>query len=79
MLIRTSKKSIVFSQDAVEVETTTEKKPETTTTEKPKEKCKENSCDHICTDEDGKVNCRCREGFRLQADKKSCKGIFYKY
>nr|XP_026486783.1 latent-transforming growth factor beta-binding protein 4-like isoform X1 [Vanessa tameamea] len=57
-----------------ELETTTEKK-ETTTTEKPKEKCKANSCDHICTDDDGKLRCSCREGFRLQPDKKSCKDI----
>nr|XP_034836918.1 fibrillin-1-like isoform X2 [Maniola hyperantus] len=61
--------------DAVEVETTTKKKAETITTDKPKEKCKANSCDHICTDDDGKVQCRCRDGFRLQADRKSCKDI----
>ncbi|XP_052745151.1 fibrillin-2 [Bicyclus anynana] len=61
--------------DAVEIETTTKQKPETTTTEKPKEKCKANSCDHICTEEYGRVRCECRNGFRLQADKKSCKDI----
>ncbi|KOB78331.1 Fibulin 1 [Operophtera brumata] len=55
-------------------ETTTEKKV-LTTTEKPKDSCKKDSCAHNCDDADGVVRCSCREGFRLQADKKSCNDI----
>ncbi|CAH0697567.1 unnamed protein product [Spodoptera exigua] len=63
-------------------ETTTEKKPESTTEKKievttekkvEKQKCQKDSCEHECSDEDGVVRCSCREGFRLQDDKKSCK------
>ncbi|XP_050685092.1 latent-transforming growth factor beta-binding protein 4-like isoform X2 [Leptidea sinapis] len=57
---------------AEEIETTTEKKEITTT---PKAKCKETSCEHICNDEDGTISCQCREGYRLQPDKRSCKDI----
>ncbi|KAM3958839.1 LOW QUALITY PROTEIN: uncharacterized protein ACR2FA_007141 [Aphomia sociella] len=56
------------------VETTTERKVETTT-EKKREKCRRDSCEHTCNDEDGRIRCQCREGYRLQADKKSCKDI----
>ncbi|XP_013148849.1 PREDICTED: fibulin-1 [Papilio polytes] len=58
--------------------TTTEKKIETTTErkkEEKKEKCKKDSCQHICKDGDGKVKCACRKGFRLEADNKTCKDI----
>ncbi|XP_063897763.1 fibulin-1 isoform X1 [Helicoverpa armigera] len=65
-------------------ETTTEKKPETTTEKKvetttekkvEKKKCNKDSCEHECNDDDGVIRCSCREGFRLQPDKKSCKDI----
>lgn len=48
-----------------------------TTTEKiapAKEQCKKDSCEHKCEDDGGVVRCSCKEGYRLQADKKSCKG-----
>ncbi|CAG5037639.1 unnamed protein product [Parnassius apollo] len=59
-------------------ETTTENKMETTTEKKKeekKEKCQKDSCDQICKDDDGKVTCQCRKGFRLQSDNKTCKDI----
>ncbi|XP_053618875.1 fibulin-1-like [Plodia interpunctella] len=55
------------------VETTTEKKVETTTVKS--ERCGKKSCDHLCNDEDGRIRCQCHEGYRLQADKKTCKDI----
>ncbi|KAI5645950.1 calcium-binding EGF domain-containing protein [Phthorimaea operculella] len=51
----------------------TTKRP--TTTAKPRERCKPNSCEHLCNDEDGKIRCSCNEGYRLKSDKRTCKDI----
>lgn len=56
-------------------ETTTETRVVTTTEKKAQEKCKKDTCQHICEDEGGVIRCLCKEGFRLQADKKTCKDI----
>ena len=35
-------------------------------------------CDHICVSGfNGQYHCRCRPGFRLKDDGKSCEGKFY--
>nr|WBB28751.1 fibrillin 2-like protein [Yponomeuta cagnagella] len=53
--------------------TTTEKKLETTT--QRRERCKKDSCEHVCKDDDGLVTCQCWNGFQLNGDGKTCKDI----
>ncbi|XP_059057895.1 latent-transforming growth factor beta-binding protein 4-like isoform X2 [Achroia grisella] len=66
--------------EAARQPTTTEKiitttKKIVTTTKKIKEKCKSDSCEHVCNDDEGKIKCHCHEGYRLQDDKRSCKDV----
>ncbi|KAJ2940992.1 hypothetical protein O0L34_g13117 [Tuta absoluta] len=66
--------------EAAEKPTTTPPPPPTTTkrpttTAKPRERCKPNSCEHLCNDDDGKIRCSCNEGYRLRGDKRTCKDI----
>lgn len=65
--------------------TTTTKRPETSTqlttststqvaSTTEKFKCKPDSCQQLCDDNDGVIRCYCESGYRLQDDKKTCKG-----
>ena len=37
--------------------------------------CDSNVCTHSCTDTDGSYFCSCFNGFKLNADKKTCTGM----
>lgn len=36
--------------------------------------CKDNGCEHICTNSDDGAVCHCKEGYTLNKDKKTCTG-----
>ena len=34
-------------------------------------------CEHLCVNKEGSFECKCNVGYRLQPDKKTCKGMSF--